>query len=82
MLKTRSKALIISDPIMDSLGFVKKCHTLLKNQGLEVVSYLGVTTEPDDTYVAEGLQLCRKKTVMSLFLLGVVAVLIRQRRLQ
>ncbi len=39
--KLGSKALIISDPIMDSLGFVKQCHTLLKNQGLEVVSYLG-----------------------------------------
>lgn len=59
--KLGSKALIISDPIMDSLGFVKQCHTLLKNQGLEVVSYLGVTTEPDDTYVAEGLQLLQKE---------------------
>ncbi|PKU53484.1 MULTISPECIES: iron-containing alcohol dehydrogenase [Lysinibacillus] len=55
-----SKALIVSDPIMDRLGFVKQCHTLLKIQGIEAVSYLGVTTEPDDTYVAEGLQLLQK----------------------
>lgn len=59
--KLGSKALIISDPIMDSLGFVNKCHALLKTQGIEVVSYIGVTTEPDDTYVAEGLQLLQKE---------------------
>lgn len=59
--KLGSKALIISDPIMDSLGFIKKCHTLLKTQGIDVVSYIGVTTEPDDTYVAEGLQLLQKE---------------------
>lgn len=39
---------------MDSLGFVNQCRTYLKAQGLEAVSYLGVTTEPVDTYVAEG----------------------------
>ncbi|MBL3731202.1 iron-containing alcohol dehydrogenase [Lysinibacillus sp. HST-98] len=59
--KLGSKALIISDPMMDSLGFVNKCHTLLKTQGIEVVSYIGVITEPDDTYVAEGLQLLQKE---------------------
>ena len=61
MQKLGSKALIISDPIMDGLGFVKQCYTLLKTQGMEVVSYLGVTTEPVDTYVAEGLQLLQKE---------------------
>lgn len=55
--KLGTKALIISDPIMDGLGFVKQCMTLLKTHGVEAVSYLGVTTEPDDTYVAEGLDL-------------------------
>ncbi|MEK5230913.1 iron-containing alcohol dehydrogenase [Lysinibacillus sp. FSL K6-0232] len=55
--KLGTKALIISDPIMNSLGFVEQCTTQLKMQGLEAVSYLGVTTEPDDTYVAEGLEL-------------------------
>lgn len=52
--KLGNKALIISDPIMDNLGFVNQCRTYLKAQGLEAVSYLGVTTEPVDTYVAEG----------------------------
>ncbi|WP_155592102.1 iron-containing alcohol dehydrogenase [Lysinibacillus cavernae] len=60
--KFGSKALIVSDPIMDSLGFVKQCHTLLKTQGMEAVLYLGVVTEPDDTYVAEGLELLQKES--------------------
>lgn len=55
--KLGTKALIISDPIMDNLGFVKQCSSLLNTNGIEVASYLGVVTEPDDTYVEEGLQL-------------------------
>jgi len=59
--KLGTKALIISDPIMDNLGFVKQCSTLLKTNGLEAVSYLGVTTEPVDTYVAEGLRVLQSE---------------------
>lgn len=55
--KLGTKALIVSDPIMDSLGFVNQCKSLLTANGLEAVSYLGVTTEPVDTYVAEGLEI-------------------------
>ncbi|WP_249664510.1 iron-containing alcohol dehydrogenase, partial [Lysinibacillus sp. D4B1_S16] len=55
------KALIISDPIMDSLGFVKQCRSLLNTFGIEAVPYLGVVTEPDDTYVEEGLHLLQQK---------------------
>ncbi|MFJ7664373.1 iron-containing alcohol dehydrogenase [Lysinibacillus sp. NPDC097162] len=55
--KLGTKALIVSDPIMDSLGFVNQCKSLLTVNGLEAVSYLGVTTEPVDTYVAEGLEI-------------------------
>jgi len=59
--KLGTKALIISDPIMDSLGFVKQCGNFLKKHGLEAVSYLAVVTEPDDTYVGEGLQLLQQE---------------------
>lgn len=55
--KLGSKALIVSDPIMDGLGFVNQCKALLTANGLEAVSYLGVTTEPVDTYVAQGLNI-------------------------
>ncbi|MGE7941572.1 iron-containing alcohol dehydrogenase [Lysinibacillus xylanilyticus] len=59
--KLGTKALIISDPIMESLGFVHQCSTLLKTYGLEAVSYLGVTTEPVDAYVAEGLRVLQSE---------------------
>lgn len=59
--KLGTKALIISDPIMDSLGFVKQCRSLLNTYGIEAVQYLGVVTEPDDTYVEEGLHLLQQE---------------------
>ncbi|MFJ7404629.1 MULTISPECIES: iron-containing alcohol dehydrogenase [unclassified Lysinibacillus] len=55
--KLGTKALIVSDPIMEGLGFVNQCKSLLTVNGLAAVSYLGVTTEPVDTYVAEGLEI-------------------------
>ncbi|MFJ5765393.1 iron-containing alcohol dehydrogenase [Lysinibacillus sp. NPDC093210] len=59
--KLGTKALIVSDPIMDSIGFVNQCNSILKANGVEAVSYLGVTTEPVDTYVAEGLAILQSE---------------------
>ena len=53
--KYGSKALVISDPIMEKLGVVDKCLTLLHDKGIETYVYLGVVSEPLDTYVDEGL---------------------------
>lgn len=53
--KLGTTALIVSDPIMNNLGFVSKCMALLREQGVEAVSYIGVTSEPVDTYVTEAL---------------------------
>ncbi|MGX9134379.1 iron-containing alcohol dehydrogenase [Rummeliibacillus sp. JY-2-4R] len=55
--KLGTKALIISDPIMDQLGIVSQCASLLKTKGLESAAYLGVTSEPVDTYVSKGLDI-------------------------
>ncbi|MGG0656981.1 iron-containing alcohol dehydrogenase [Rummeliibacillus pycnus] len=55
--KLGTKALIISDPIMEKLGFVNQCSTFLKGQGLGAASYLGIKSEPVDTYVMEGLEI-------------------------
>ncbi|MDF0726684.1 iron-containing alcohol dehydrogenase [Cytobacillus sp. S13-E01] len=52
------KALIISDKIMDGLGLVSECRDLLKKSGVSSVYYLGVNTEPTDSYVKESLELC------------------------
>lgn len=68
--KLGAKVLIVSDPIMDSLGFVARCTALLKEQGLEAVSYLGVTTEPIDTYVEEALELLDRESCDVIISLG------------
>ncbi|MGE7090102.1 iron-containing alcohol dehydrogenase [Lysinibacillus sp. NPDC048646] len=68
--KLGKRALIISDPIMDSLGFVNQCNSLLKTQGLEAVSYLGVSTEPIDSFVTEGLELLQAQACDVIISLG------------
>ncbi|PWW31465.1 alcohol dehydrogenase [Cytobacillus oceanisediminis] len=51
------KALIISDKIMDQLGYVSECRTYLQEEGVQSEVYLGVASEPTDEYVAEALEL-------------------------
>jgi len=56
-----TKALIVSDQIMDKLGNVESCRALLKKEEIESVVYLGVASEPSDIYVAEALDLLKKE---------------------
>ncbi|CAM3564061.1 iron-containing alcohol dehydrogenase [Aeromicrobium ponti] len=55
------KALIISDKIMDQLGYVSECRTYLQEEGVKSEVYLGVASEPTDEYVAEALELFQKE---------------------
>lgn len=55
--KLGTKALIISDPIMEHLGVVSQCAAYLK---IDSVAYTGVTSEPLDVYVDEGVALLRE----------------------
>lgn len=55
-----TKALIVSDRVMDSLGYVDECKNLLKEQGIESAIYLGVASEPTDQYVAQSLDIFTK----------------------
>jgi alcohol dehydrogenase len=55
------KALIISDKIMDQLGYVSECRTLLQEAGVNSEVYLGVASEPTDEYVVEALTLFQKE---------------------
>ena len=50
------RILIVSDPVMEQLGIVKQCKALLAQAN--VVCYTGVTSEPTDLFVEEGLALC------------------------
>lgn len=55
--KLGTKALIVSDPIMEDLGIVEKC---VKFAGVPAVTYTGITSEPLDIYVDEGLALLQQ----------------------
>lgn len=50
------KALIISDQIMNNLGYLKKCESYLSEKNIKTIFYLGVHSEPTDCFVEEALQ--------------------------
>jgi alcohol dehydrogenase class IV len=55
------KALIVSDPAMESIGLVKQCEAYLKAADRAFVTYTGVAAEPTDQFVDEALRLCREE---------------------
>lgn len=54
--KLGKKALIISDKIMQQLGYVDQCQQYLQAENIESVVFLGVDSEPTDEYVAQSLE--------------------------
>lgn len=52
-----SKALIISDHIMEKLGVLSRCQKHLEQAEVAYTAYLNVDTEPSDIHVAESLDL-------------------------
>ncbi|TDG00684.1 iron-containing alcohol dehydrogenase [Paenibacillus piri] len=65
-----SKALIISDPVMEKLGLVRRCAQLLEAASIASASYTGVDTEPTDRHVAEGLERCREQACRFIVAVG------------
>ncbi|WP_175987695.1 iron-containing alcohol dehydrogenase [Bacillus sp. Marseille-Q1617] len=59
--KRGGKVLIVSDKIMDELGYVSECRQYLQEQGVESAVYLGVDSEPTDQYVSESLEMLEKE---------------------
>jgi alcohol dehydrogenase class IV len=55
------KALIVSDGIMDGLGYVSRCRQYLQDHGIPSAVYLGVESEPTDRYVAEALAMLEEE---------------------
>ncbi|QQK79087.1 iron-containing alcohol dehydrogenase [Salicibibacter cibi] len=55
-----TRALLISDQIMEELGNVSVCRQLMEEAGIDVITYLGVESEPTDAYVDEALFICRE----------------------
>lgn len=55
------KALIVSDGIMEELGYVSECRQYLQEQEVASAVYLGVHSEPTDQYVSESLEMLEKE---------------------
>ncbi|WP_172656733.1 iron-containing alcohol dehydrogenase [Domibacillus robiginosus] len=64
------KALIVSDAVMNKLGYVDTCRKQLKEAGIESVIFLGVESEPTDQYVAEALLMLEKEACDVIVSLG------------
>ena len=64
------KALIISDKIMDKLGYINQACDYLKQAGVKHAVYVGVESEPTDIYVAEALDLFEKENCDVVISLG------------
>ncbi|OLO29002.1 alcohol dehydrogenase [Alkalihalophilus pseudofirmus] len=63
-------ALIISDQIMESLGYVNDCITHLKESNVSYTTYLDVNTEPTDIFVEQALDLLKEKECDLVIALG------------
>lgn len=54
--KLGSKALIVSDKMMDELGYVVQCKLFLQKEGVSSTAYLNINSEPKDLFVEEALE--------------------------
>ncbi|NEU30979.1 iron-containing alcohol dehydrogenase [bacterium LRH843] len=59
--KLGNKALIISDPIMNKLGYVEDCGAYFQASGISYTSYLNVDTEPTTIHVREAIEVCKNE---------------------
>lgn len=65
-----TKALVISDHVMENLGYVSNIRNDLSKVGVESAIYLGVKTEPTDIYVEEALNLLKSENCDVVISLG------------
>lgn len=68
--KSGSHALLISDEVMKKLGYVDQCSSFLAEADVDCTEYLGVASEPTDTYVEEALRLIKEKGCDQVIALG------------
>lgn len=54
-IKLGKKALIVTDEMMDRLGYVAQCKDYLRAHQVEFSTYMGIRSEPTDKYVEEAL---------------------------
>ncbi|MFP3324997.1 iron-containing alcohol dehydrogenase, partial [Planococcus sp. SIMBA_160] len=58
--KLGKRAFIVTDTIMDNLGYVERCVQQLNTKGITVSTYNKVNAEPTNIHVLEALTLCKE----------------------
>lgn len=58
--KYGSRVLLVSDEIIEKMGFVAQVESYLNDAGIHVSKYLGVKSEPVDAYLDEALMILRE----------------------
>ncbi len=59
--KLGKRAFIVTDTIMEKLGYVEKCMQQLNKKGITVSTYNKVDAEPTNIHVLEALSLCKEE---------------------
>ncbi len=59
--KFGKRAFIVTDKIMEKLGYVEKCMQQLNKKGITVSTYNKVDAEPTNIHVLEALSLCKEE---------------------
>ena len=58
--KVRKRAFIVTDTIMEKLGYVERCIKQLNKKGITVITYNKVNAEPTNIHVLEALTICKE----------------------
>lgn len=59
--KLGKRAFIVTDTIMEKLGYIEKCMQQLNKKGIIVSTYNKVDAEPTNIHVLEALSLCKEE---------------------
>ncbi|MCC3357740.1 iron-containing alcohol dehydrogenase [Bacillus sp. REN16] len=68
--KLGKRALIISDKVMENLGVVDECKSMLNEEEINCTTYLGIDSEPIDIFVNEALEICKQNNCDVIIALG------------
>ncbi len=59
--KFGKRAFIVTDTIMENLGYVESCIQQLNTKGITVITYNKVNAEPTNIHVLEALTICKEE---------------------
>ncbi|MGN7295805.1 iron-containing alcohol dehydrogenase [Fredinandcohnia aciditolerans] len=68
--KLGTRVLIISDRVMEDIGYVNDCKNICNEEGIEHSTYLDITSEPTDIFVHEALKVFKQNNCDVIIALG------------